>query len=289
MTPEEQAELVRATAKLMGGLLIARRDVKAIENPGGWMPEREPCDRHAPSKRCALCNEAPCVPFKMADFHSHLLEQRCLGTYLLDLDDNVKFIAFDVDLKTEGAEWWEIAETDDESTLDLTTYSGNLEVALHDPTHLGFRWARMLLRMQVENICTAVERELSLPTIPVITGGGAHVLVPFGALVPAREARAAARAVMEAAYYKLKPNGGDNFWISESPSFEIEVFPKQDTISKSGQSFGNLIRLPLGWHRAAKMRTYFLDLNAPGDAWALPKASSLLVLETAAAAVGVGV
>lgn len=305
MTPDEQAALVKRTAKLMGELLIARRDAKAVEGNGGWFPVREPCQNHEPRKRCPTCNDMPTLPFTLKDFHDHLLGERCLGTYLLDTDDNVKFFAVDIDLKPDGAQWWPIQdEIWDESLSDaqlgekitcgelsLETETGNLEVALHDPGHTGHRWARFLLVDRIEVVHDAVEKVLGLRPLCVITGGGGHVIVPLGSLTPARDARAMATEVMErTAMTNIK--GDSTFWGTEgNPSYECEVFPKQDTLSKSGQSFGNLIRLPLGWHRAARMRTFFMDPTQREGLrpWEIRKANSIKTLEAAAAAVGVGV
>jgi hypothetical protein len=290
MTPEETEQLVRSTAKLMGTLFVARRDVKAIETSGGWIPDREPCPKHDTSRRCANCNDAPARPFKIGDFREHLLGQRCLGTYLLDEHDRVKFFALDLDLQKEGATWWEIADGNDipESVLAINdTRTGNLEVALHDQAHTGYRWSRVLIYDTIVGFTDIITDQLGLPALPVVTGGGAHILVPFGNAIPAREARDIAKSVMDASGWK-NIKGDGVFWRSASPSLEIEVFPKQDTLSKSGASFGNLIRLPLGWHRGAGVRTYFLDLHKTGStAWDLPKASSLKVMQAAAAALGV--
>jgi hypothetical protein len=297
MTPEETDKLVRSTAKLMGTLLIARRDVKAIETSGGWIPDREQCDKHDASRRCANCNDAPSRPFKISDFHQHLLGQRCMGTYLLDENDRVKFFALDFDLQKEGAEWWLVHEPDDPDAwtgsdpmgeVDLdATQTGNLEAALHDPLHSGHRWARILIYDTLVAFRQIINDQLGLPVLPVVTGGGAHLLVPFGNAIPAREARDIAKVVMDASGWK-NVKGDGVFWRAASPSLEIEVFPKQDALSKSGASFGNLIRLPLGWHRGAQVRTYFLDMDKKGaKAWDLPKAGSLATMQAAAAALGV--
>jgi hypothetical protein len=84
----------------------------------------------------------------------------------------------------------------------------------------------------------------------------------------------------------------ENFYSNGSPSEQddkrrpigesmtIEVFPKQDTLPNP-DSYGNLIRLPFGWHAEAKMRTYVLDRepmeNLPP--WTLPKLPSVQALD----------
>jgi len=46
--------------------------------------------------------------------------------------------------------------------------------------------------------------------------------------------------------------------------FQLEVFPKQDKLA--GKGFGNLVKLPLGIHRAAGKPSYFLP-RVEGDIW----------------------
>lgn len=286
--------------RLIGQLLVARKDVKAIESPKGWMP-----DRPRPP-RGTKAADMPCLPMTMEDFRQHLFGKRCMGTYLLDHENRVKFFALDIDLKTDNALMLNIPDLpaieqayatwkDDEEKivgiLDLeNTYVGNLEEALHNPDHVGHRWARLMVRDSCEQISKAVVEQLGLHPLCVITGGGAHVLVPLGALTPASEARAMASDVMAATGMELFK--GDNFYRpkgNDQAGVEIEVFPKQDTIAASA-GFGNLIRLPLGYHAGAGMRTYFLDMNNAGlPWWQLPKAPAIPALEAAAKAVGIEV
>lgn len=299
-TSETDAKL-RHVVALMGKLLIARKDVKAIENDKGWMPDRE----RAP--RGTKAADMPCIPMRMEDFKDHMFGKRCMGTYLLDLDNNVRFFALDIDLKTENAIMFAVPDLSDIETayrdyragqtgewpsaiLDIDTpYVGNLEEALHNPNHVGYRWARLLLDCTIFVLCENVEKVLGLKPLPVITGGGAHVLVPLGSPTPAIEARAMATAVMDSTGYELFK--GDCFYRpegNEQAGVEIEVFPKQDKLTDSG-SFGNLIRLPLGWHAKAGMRTYFLNRAIARAGWELPKANAVEVLEQAAASVGIEV
>jgi hypothetical protein len=298
VTPEQEERFARLV-KLLGTLLIARKDVKAIEHPKlGWMPHRE----RAP--RGTKAADMPCIPFRMQDFRDHLTGKTCMGTYLLSPENNVKFFAIDLDLKTSNAVMFEMVEQSrldemlqswkadtDKYAAELgidKMYKGNIEEALHDPEHVGYRWARFILKGQIEVITAAVAKQLGLPVIPVITGGGAHVIVPTG-LIPAVEARAAANVVMEEVGWELfkgdcffRPRGNDQFGI------EAEVFPKQDTLGGAG-TFGNLIRLPLGWHAGANIRTYLLDTQTKGQPWDLPAASPIPLLEQVSSAMGVSV
>ena len=291
--PEDPEKLAKFkhVVKMMGNLLIARKDVKAIEYHGTWMPHRVDMRKTA---------DGDLIPFRLIDFQEHMFGTQCLGTYLLDTDNNVKFFAIDVDLRKEGATYWPVRDAEEleeliqlkngdeilvNGVLDTETVVGNLEEALHDPEHVGHRWARILVSTTLDNLARAVERELGLPSLPVVTGGGGHLLVPLGELTPAVEARVLARTVMESV--GGVQTKGDNFWqIGESgnPGMEIEVFPKQDTIPKSG-GFGNLIRLPMGLHHRTKQRTYFLGAGGAFP-WSLPKADAVATLEAASAALG---
>lgn len=274
-------QMVRTTAKSLGTLLIARRDAKAVEKGDAWMPDRERVPRGQDPNSGAL------IPYKMGDFKRHLLEHRCLGTYLLDPDNKVKFMAFDIDLSfKEDSIWLKVHDPDefhDEASLDLDVHHGNLEAAMHVKGEPAYRWARTLIWTQVVAICDIVKSQTGLPVLPVVTGGGAHVLVPFGELIPAADARSLARTVMEQTGFE--PFRGDAFWRNPSnpnSGIEVEVFPKQDRLPDKG-GFGNLIRLPLGWHSGANIRTYFLKLDSPASspAWELPKANSVDVLNEA--------
>lgn len=297
---------MKRVVALMGKLLIARKDVKAIETPKGWMPDRQ----RAP--RGTAARDMPCLPMTMTDFEAHFTSKdRCMGTYLLDSENRVKFFAIDIDLKTEGA-WminlpdmdsldkaantWRYDEDKIVGLFDLeSTYVGNLEEALHNSNHVGYRWARCVVRDVCEQIYKAVIDQLGLHPLVVVTGGGAHVLVPLGQPTPAIEARAMANVVMESTNYELFK--GDCFWRpllgdgkpNEQYGVEIEVFPKQNELGNTA-GFGNLIRLPLGYHQQAKMRTYFLDMNKMDVPWwDLPRADALSTLEAAARAVGIEV
>jgi len=291
LAPDVEAKFKRVV-KMMGNLLIARKDVKAIEYHGTWMPHRQ---------NMRETGDGDLIPFRLVDFHEHMFGNQCLGTYLLDTDSNVKFFAIDVDLRKEGAAYWPVHDAEEleailtmsegnevvvNGILDTETVIGNLEEALHQPDHVGHRWARILVSSTLSNLARIVTNELGLPSLPVVTGGGGHLLVPLGELTPAVEARVLARQVMEAA--GGRQTKGDNFWMigeSENPGIELEVFPKQDTIPKNG-GFGNLIRLPLGLHHRTKTRTYFVDPLGGAFAWSLPKADAIATLEAASAALG---
>lgn len=291
--------VAKETANKLAKLFIARRDVKAIQRTeadgGQWFASRK--------------------ELTLDDFKTHLFEKRgCLGTYLLDKKSRVKFVAFDIDLTGEGAYFVikDLPETEEQykameaeyanypvagGEMDLDYRTGPWEATLHDPDNDGYRWVRSHLRVLIESLCEKVEDQLDLPAVPVVTGGGAHVLVPFGERVAAADARAAAHGVMESVcgfqrssenFYSNAPDL-DNRDDKNKPIGEtitIEVFPKQDRLP-SPENFGNLIRLPFGWHDKAKVRTYVMRRD-PGllPPWELPKENGIAALDAVIARLG---
>lgn len=262
--------LLREASKLMGMLFIGRRDAKAVFTNGQWIAKRE--------------------KYTLADFRNHLMGDRCLGAYLLDSDSMVRCIAFDIDLKND-ADYYLISDlkesdpTYNEVVGQLNLENprrGNLEAALHDPNHEAHRWACSLIASTAGFVQREVHDALGLTCTTIVTGGGAHVFVPFGELTPAADARAAAHTVMEG--IPLFKRRSDNFYANDldDPSVEIEVFPKQDALTDP-DSLGNLIRLPFGMHECG-IRTYALNPNLPRTpSWKLPKISSIDALRLQAA------
>jgi hypothetical protein len=259
-------EMVREAAALMGKLFINRRDRKAIYRP----------DRSGKWHWTAV--EAS---FVMGDFVQHLTGEHCLGTYLLNTDNTVKFLAFDIDLQKQG-KYWRCYDIDQILALeergygfDLDLKEGLLEDAFHIPADDAYRWTRIIVLEAIRTIVKAV-RKLDLTPLTVITGGGAHVLVPFAESVAAADARLVGTHIVNELPTAAQIN--KMFW-SYGPLGEltIEVFPKQDTLV--GKDYGNLIRLPYGWHHEAAIRTFSIDpesLTTP--LWEWNKISSLSAL-----------
>jgi hypothetical protein len=263
--------MLREAAKLMGLLFVGRREAKAVFTNGQWIALRE--------------------KFSLSDFRTHLFGDRCLGAYLLDANSMVRCIAFDVDLKPDS-DYFIIADispqgasaTGDQAVgeLDLDIqHHGDLEAALHDETNPAHRWACSLVHSTVRFIAKEVGDSLGLASTTIITGGGAHVFVPFGELVPAGEARAMAHSVMDG--IPLFKRTSESFY-SNGTGLDIEVFPKQDSLADP-DSLGNLIRLPFGMHERG-IRTYALDPQIPSiPSWRLRKCNSMDALRLQAAAV----
>jgi hypothetical protein len=258
--------MVREAASLMGELFINRRDVKAVYRPdhkGKWHWT------------------AVDAPFTMGDFAQHLTGEQCLGTYLLNTDDTVKFMAFDLDIVNVG-QFFKIYDIDKIQWLadagyqfDMDLDKGPLEAALHCPQLYAYRWIRIVLLECVRSITRKV-RELDLFPLTVITGGGAHVLVPLPPGSLASDARLVGNGIVSELPTASRLN--KMFWkYGGFGELLIEVFPKQDTLV--GKDYGNLIRLPYGWHHEAQIRTYSIEPDSvicPN--WEWKKISSLSAL-----------
>ena len=276
VTPEEKAErnekLLREAAKLLGMMFIGRREAKAVFTNGQWLAVRE--------------------KFTIGDFRRHLIGKQCLGAYMLDADSMVRSIAFDIDLQ-KNADFFLIADNSTrdpgdpaigaDGELDLQVeHNGNLAAALHRPDDPAHRWASNLVGSTAGYIRKEVYDALGLTSTTIVTGKGAHVWVPLGELMPAADARAMAHEVMDGV--PIFTRRSESFYTNheKNPSLEVEVYPKQDTLTDP-DSLGNLLRLPFGWHEAG-IRTYALSaelIRTPS--WSLPKMSSMDALRLQAA------
>ncbi|MEW6221291.1 MAG: CRISPR-associated primase-polymerase type A1 [Thermodesulfobacteriota bacterium] len=93
-------------------------------------------------------------------------------------------------------------------------------------------------------------REAGLFPIVELSGGkGFHLWLPVAEPVPAGQARAALLALVARVQGDVR-------------CFQLEVFPKQDR--HTGKGLGNLVKLPLGIHRATGRPSSFLKAAAAG-------------------------
>ena len=82
------------------------------------------------------------------------------------------------------------------------------------------------------------------------------------------DARDAARRVLDSTGVMMEEHG-DNFFkhVDSFPALQVEMFPKQDEVTLD--SFGNLMRLPLGVNRKTNKSGMFMmisqDLKVKGD------------------------
>lgn len=156
-------------------------------------------------------------PMLASDVQDHLKGNRTYGIYLLDQDSRAWVGVIDVDLVP--------AFRGRKLTRD------EYDRRTREETYL------------VERL-TELSSEEGLPCVAEFTGGkGYHFWYPFQEPVSAASVRAALRGVV------AKIEG-------DLSCFQLEVFPKQDTLS--GKGLGNLVKLPLGVHRGTGKPSFFL-------------------------------
>ena len=260
MLDQRTQDTVREAAGLIGRLFIIRRDVKAVyraDHAGRW---------HWTAVR---------EKYTMGDFANHLTGKECLGAYLLSPASMCKFLAFDIDVAKIG-KFWPIHDTGNPAEFEvrLDLEEGPLEAILHDVTSDARPWVRIILMEAIRDIADQVRAQLGLTDIlTIITGGGAHVLVPLPGLNPALDVRSAGIEVV--AHIAAATRRTDVFFDYGSlGELSIEIFPKQDRLDESG--LGNLIRLPFGWHHEAGIRTFAIDpADEPHPIWNFRKIGSL--------------
>jgi hypothetical protein len=156
-------------------------------------------------------------PMLASDVQDHLRGNRTYGIYLLDQDSRAWVGVIDVDLVP--------------SLRGRKLTRDEYDRRTREETYLVERLSEL-------------SSEEGLPCVAEFTGGkGYHFWYPFEEPVSAASVRAALRAVV------AKIEG-------DLSCFQLEVFPKQDTLS--GKSLGNLVKLPLGVHRATGKPSFFL-------------------------------
>lgn len=245
-------------ANLIASKFIARTDVKAVQKilPTGdciYIPHTK-----GPTEGRDY------LPWNRSSLLSHLERKASYGHYLLNTNNECKFFAFDIDLEKKGtypSDPWRPDEGEDYGPI----LEFNPREAWKDRSHPSRRWLKHQLRMLAGLCGSAIYAELEIPVTAYYSGSkGIHVY-GFTGLVPAADAREAARIVLESMdCWKLLR--GNNFYCHTNidtftgyPNFSLEVFPKQDTIGNLG--LGNLMRVPLGCNlKNKKDPTFFIDL-----------------------------
>lgn len=243
---------------------IQRRDVKAIQfNDGSYCPdtrlEEIDNERRAKGEQSNKLQPYGPVGFKMPHLREHLSGEKTYGHYMLDADGICKLFAFDIDLEKEG-HWIDFREGE-----AFRIYQGNPRNEWRDRSHPSRAWYKYQMKMLGSKLAKVITSDLQLPSAVAYTGGkGIHVYGFTGAM-PAKEVREIAKIAL-AATGEFMPSRGDNFYkhVSEDPTggfrnFQIEVFPKQDTLEE--KDLGNLMRLPLGRNRKTTDPTFFLDMG----------------------------
>jgi len=250
---------------LLASRFIQRRDVKAIQKGGAYMPVT--ATGRPDSER---------MPWTRADLEDHVAGRKSFGHYLIGQDGDCKLFAFDIDLtkwngKSERSQptWLPI----DENGMTVNVEPKPLqprEAWLHPkaPPELR-RFLVAQMRGVAELLATATVDVLGIPVAVSYSGNkGIHVYGFTGA-APAHDVRGAAMEVMDYTN-EFVPMRGKNFFRPKNDDVrtgfaccEVEVFPKQNKIEEDG--FGNLMRMPLGIHAKSGQRAYFLTLNSNID------------------------
>lgn len=255
---------------------IQRRDVKAIQfDDGSYCPDTRLAEIDAERGTNKLAPYGP-VGFKMTHLNDHLSGRKTYGHYLLDQEGNCKLFAFDIDLEKEGT-WISFKHGE-----NFQIYAGNPRDEWRNRAHPSRDWYKYQMKMLGSKLAKVITKDLSLPCAVAYTGGkGIHVY-GFTGPMPAAEVREVAKIALQASG-EFEPTRGDNFYkhVSAEPTtgfknFQIEVFPKQDTLD--GKDLGNLMRLPLGRNRKTTDPTFFIDMGGrPVDL--RPHADQARVLE----------
>jgi hypothetical protein len=262
---EPDIELV----KVIGERFVQRKDVKAQQGrDGAYFPV---WDNPQTKNR---------LPFELQDFYDHFSGAKTFGHYLLDIESNCKFFAFDIDLKANvevdtpaapafTGQYFQInplAESDAEAFPG--PYSFDPRAAWRDRSHPSRPWVKLQMRTLAHTLTKTIEDLLGIPAAAAYTGNkGIHVY-GFTGTHRAQEVRDGAEIVLK--YLDCwEPARGKAFWKHKDsdpftgfPNFSLEVFPKQTTLD--GKDLGNLMRLPLGRNqKAPEDPTFFIDLRSP--------------------------
>lgn len=229
--------------RLLGTRFVQRRDVKAVqgEHGKGWYPRRE--------------------PFTMQDFEDHFTGKQTFGHYLVDEEGNCKLFAFDLDLVKHGRECPGAGcqgctvpvDGDDGETYNVIPREVWQQGTVVD-TDLTFQ-----LRCLAEGLAYRIWRTLGIHTAIAASGHkGVHVY-GFTGTMPAESVRQLAVEFLNSWGGVFEPFKGNVFWRHNHAYLpvEIEVFPKQGNLE--GKDLGNLMALPLGYHRRTGRFKHFVS------------------------------
>lgn len=249
--------MAKELANAIAQRFIARTDAKAIQTSRGYMPDRN------------LKNEL--VPWNGQALLDHLSGKCTYGHYLLNKSSQVKLFCFDIDLNKMGwcppkpmLDYYE----DDRGKGDIDWVASHPREDWREHKRLGRDYYKLEMRTIAEHLSMLISRELEIPTVMAYSGNkGLHVY-GFTGLVPASDARAGAQHVLDLAGITLRDRAGnftpDSYYRVSAPSnVTIEVYPKQDEVG--ADSFGNLLRLPLGKNIKSPDPTFFVDQRQAHD------------------------
>ncbi len=254
-------ELIR----LIGQRFVSRKDVKAEQaKDGAWYPVREVTSSGK--------HDGPYVPFSMQDFNDHLTGVRTFGHYVVGTDQTTKFFCFDLDLNKQG---FYLEDPDpDGDPEDFPAIVGNMvdceprEVWAAGKPQAAIDYFTQALRVMAEGLAQRVIRMNAASHVAITNSGGKGMHV-YGFMNEPNLAVDVREVALDVLSTKsdtavFEPIKGDNFWRYRSAgaysNITIEVFPKQEAVSKGG--FGNLLRLPLGVNLKTGKRGYFVNCKS---------------------------
>lgn len=248
-------------AKLFASKLIARPDVKAVQNAdGSYMPTRD--------------REGHNIGFKKADILAHLAGERTYGHYLLAPDDTTKLFCFDLDLRGTRRDAEGVEQLDGQLP-NLGLGPGEV-VSAFQPANPRLVWAnrkdprrnylKYAMRTCGHMLAERIWSELDIPVAVAYSGSkGIHVYGLTGR-IPAADAREGAQIVLDSMGIFSLERGDSLYGVTggdvENPftNFTVEVYPKQSSLKD--KDLGNLLRLPLGRNTKSKDPTFFVDLTS---------------------------
>ncbi|AKL88280.1 hypothetical protein GMA3_103 [Gordonia phage GMA3] len=217
-------------------LLISRPDVIAIQRDTGAY---NPLDNSTWNRRA---------------MSEHLAGENTYGHYVIN-GDKAKFFCFDIDFKTK-----------------CPYYSP--ENPLHNPRKLWMDtngndpYLRWQVRVMADLFCHRIGIT-GVRQLATFSGSkGLHVYgFPYpGQQAPASVLRAMGRQVMDRMGYFFTDRSGSGVNFDGNPNdptvglFQVELFPKQDSVPDGG--YGNLVRMELGINRKSMQPGFVIDTLA---------------------------
>ena len=247
---------IQEVARLLGSQLIERRDAKAIQRTTG---------AYNPVRVDMRDTESELIGWHINDIADHVLGKATYGHYLVKPSTStVRCFAFDIDIR---------AKARPEAGEEPIFFDGE-EI---DPRAIWLTDDRSAARADIGRQLLAmtyglgihVKKVLGVKVLFSYSGSkGSHVIAVLDEGTPANDARDAARRVLDSTGVMMEDHG-DNFFkhVDSFPAMSIEMFPKQDTVTDD--SFGNLMRLPLGINRKTGKSGMFMmisqDLKVKSD------------------------
>jgi hypothetical protein len=244
-------EDVAALSNLLASKFIARPGIRARQLANGeWRPERD-------------------NKFDRASLAAHLTKQVTYGHYMMNTDDKVKLFALDLDLKTTGRLPARTGITGQWSNYQAENPREHWMSRAKGPARDMLKYQMKLLAHELARV---VQKELDIPVAVAYSGSkGLHVY-GFTGLISGQLAREGALAVLDATdrweivrgknFFGTKERNADLSPDQTFEQFEVEVYPKQETLAD--KDLGNLMRLPLGVNlKSPKDPTFFVDMRTP--------------------------